>query len=394
VKPQWVPFERTIEQPGSIEPFERAPLYARIAGHVKKVHVDIGARVREGDVLAELWVPEMEKEVEQKRAQVQQFEKAAETAEVHIATALALVRETEAGLARAEANRERWQTQSDNLTKLFERQILDEQTKIETLSQLKVAQAAVREAAARAESTRALYRESQAARDKAKADVEVARAECGRAEAMLQYATIRAPFDGIVDQRHVDPGHLLQPTASNQGVPLFVVVRTDRVRIFVDVPEADAALIHEGDSAHVRVPALNDQEFEGQVHGCSWSLVAGERTLLTEIHFHKPEEKPRPGMYVYVRIDTRPAPVLTLPAAALQTRDGQTSGYCLENGKAVRTLVRTGARRGDQVEVLKKQGKPARPGEKAPWQDFDGGEEILVGKPGSLVDGQAVRVTN
>ena len=109
----------------------------------------------------------------------------------------------------------------------------------------------------------------------ARNNLEVTEADRRQAQAMLNYSRIPAPFDGVVSERHVDTGHFLQPGTSGGGTrsePLFVVVRIDRVRVFLEVPEADAVLVTDGGSARVRVPVLNDQEFIGKVAGSSWSL--------------------------------------------------------------------------------------------------------------------------
>src|SRR5262245_1070614 len=118
VKPERHTLGRTVEQPGTVEAFEEAPLVAKIAGYVREVNVDIGDRVRKGDVLAELWVPEMEEEVKQKKAlvtqaeaEVAQAEAALKAAEAGIETAAAQVQEAEAGRKRAQANYERWRSE-------------------------------------------------------------------------------------------------------------------------------------------------------------------------------------------------------------------------------------------------------------------------------------------
>jgi RND family efflux transporter MFP subunit len=238
--------------------------------------------------------------------------------------------------------------------------------------------------------------------DKAEADVEAARnrlalaeADRRRVRALLDYARITAPFAGVVSDRNVDTGHLLQPASgSATAAPLFVVERTDRVRVFLEVPEADAVLVREGLPARIRVQALNDAEFEGKVAGCSWSLEPGQSTLRTEIDFDNRQGRLRPGMYAHALVEVEQPDALTLPGAAVLTRDGQTFCFCAEGGKAVYTPVKVGARPGAVVEVLKKQQRPARLGERARWVNFTGKEAVILTNPGELADGQAIHVTS
>jgi multidrug efflux pump subunit AcrA (membrane-fusion protein) len=132
---------------------------------------------------------------------------------------------------------------------LVKDRVIDAQSRDETRNQCRAAEAALEEADARAQSAEAARAEAAAKRDKADADLAAACNRLALAEsnerrmrAMLAYARITAPFDGVVTDRRVHTGHFLQSAAGgSKGEPLFVVVRTDRVRVFVEVPEADAS---------------------------------------------------------------------------------------------------------------------------------------------------------
>jgi HlyD family secretion protein len=200
----------------------------------------------------------------------------------------------------------------------------------------------------------------------------------------------------LSDHRNDDTGHFLQPSSSPAGqAPLFVVVRTDKVRVFLDVPEVDATLVRygerDGSRARIRVMALNEREFGGCVTGSSWMLEPSQRTLRTEIDFDNPNGVLRPGMYAHALIDVEQADAWTLPSETILTRDGLTFCYFLENGKAVRTNLKAGIRLGGTTEVLKKQSHPAKAGEKPEWIDFTGRELAITGKVAELTDGQDVR---
>ena len=177
----------------------------------------------------------------------------------------------------------------------------------EAQNQFRSSDAARDEAAAKIESAKAGVRESEAKLAKAKADVnaavarlQVAKADYQRMQAVLQYAKITAPYDGVVTQRNVHTGHFIPGAGSRE--PLFVVMRTDRVRVFVDVPEKDATSVKNGDRATIRVQALGGQAFDGKVSRSSWALDPRARTLRAEVEVSDPESKLRPGMYANASI--------------------------------------------------------------------------------------------
>jgi HlyD family secretion protein len=408
-KPEWKSLQRTIEQPGYIEAFEETPVYVKIAGYVKKVHVDIGARVRQGDLLAELSIPEMEEELQQKeasivqaKAEVEQAEEGLNEAGANYQTAEALVREAEAARQRVEATCARWQSEYKRVQALVRNKVIDEQSQDETLNQLKASEAAKQEVEAKVQSALAARNESAARRNKKRADVNavkarlrVAEADHRRMAALLEYRLVRAPFDGVVTRRHIHTGHFLQPASAGstaKGEPLFVVVRTDPVRVFVDVPESEAIFIQDGAVARIHIQVLKGQEFEGRVTRTAWALEPGARTLRTEIDLPNPDGKLRPGMYAYAAISVEHARVLVVAASALTIQNDQAFCNCVENGKAVRIPVKIGVREGSLVEVVKKQRKPTKPGEHGSWEDFTGQELIIQSSSAALTEGQAVNV--
>jgi HlyD family secretion protein len=398
----------TIEQPGWIQAFEQTPIYAKIPGYLQKVNVEIGTQVHKGDLLAELWVPEMVEELKRKEAAIvqaqagiEQAEKALRAAEAATRSAEAKVKEAEAGRLRVQAELERAQSQYERLERVSRSGVLDNENIRETRYGFQAAKAAVQEVESQVASARAAVDEAKAKRDKAGADVSVAKAHLqvanadrDHSKALLRYAQISAPFDGIVSQRHVDTGHFVQPASgSDKGEPLFVVTRTDLVRVFVEIPEADAVFVCAGRPAHIHIQALNWRVFEGKVAGCSWALEPSERTLRTEIDLPNREGVLRPGMYPYASIDIERPNTLTIPATALARRDDdQWYCYCAEQGKAIRTDVRIGIRQGSRIELIKKR-RSQGAGDKGIWQDFTGQEEIILGNPANLSDGVAVTVS-
>jgi RND family efflux transporter MFP subunit len=186
----------------------------------------------------------------------------------------------------------------------------------------------------------------------------------------------------------VDTGHFVQPAGAGKAEPLFTVVRLDTVRIPVDVPEADAGLVHKGDKATVRIPALKGAEFAGEVKRTAEALDPGSRTLRVEIDLPNPDRKLRPGLYVNTRI-TAPMPeAWVLPANAVVKQADQTVCFLYRDGKAVRLPIQPGRSDGKFTEVFKKQ----KAGSPAEWEDWDGKEDVLAGPANTLADGQAVEI--
>ncbi len=410
--------KRTVEQPGRVEAYEQTSLFAKIPGYVDKIFIEMaGKHVKKGDLLAELYVPELREElkyktglVAQAKIEIELAERAVEVAQANTKTAESLVEEAKFGLKRADAVLARWQSESERMEKMFRiDKVVNEQDRDETLSQFRGAAAARNEADAKQRSSQALLAESRARCNKAATEVsaaqnrlELAKADEARVAALLGYARIEAPFDGVVSSRLVDPHDFVQPS-SPVAKPLFIVVRTDKVRVFVDVPEADAAYVkhdkngnsatNKGNVARIRIPRLNDKEFIGWVGGSSWVLDANQRTLRTEIDLDNASGELRPGMFAQVVIETEEADAWMVPTSAILTRDAQTYGFLLEKGTAVKTLFRVGPRNGELMQILKKQVPPASPGLRATWVDLAGDESFIVDHVSDLNDGQDVSVS-
>ncbi len=277
--------------------------------------------------------------------------------------------------------------------------VIDKQSRDETLNQYRAAEAAKNESLARITATEAAETEARAHLDKAKADhaaaenqVAVAQADEREARAMLEYTRIKAPFDGVIADRKVHTGHLVEASqGSTYGKPaLFVAVRMDWVRVFVEVPESDATRVTQGNVGRITVQALNDREFVGKVTGTSWSLEPSQRTLRTEIDFRNTDGVLRPGMYVHARLEVVHPDAWMIPAGAVLVRDGESFCYQVKDGRTERLVLRPGVRCGNRVEVLKFQASPLTPGERSRWVNPRGDERIVVSKPAELVDNQEV----
>jgi HlyD family secretion protein len=394
-KPKHETLRQTVRQPGHMQAFEQTPIYPKISGYVLKWHVDIGDHVEAGQVLAELYVPEMVKELKQKEETVNQFRKAYEVAKGRVATAASIVDEVKAGLLRAKANHELWRRQYERISKLAG-SVIDVQVKDETWSQFQSAHAGEEEAKAKITTAGASWEEAKAAQDKARADIAVAEADRERLAALVDYAKLPAPFAGVITRRNINTGDFVQPPTGGKGEPLYVVERQDLMRIFVAVPETDAAWVRKGLKATVYVQALQGQEFSAEVVRTSRSLDATTRTLLTEIDLPNTQGRLQSGMYANATI-TAEHEGFTLSTSAVITQGDVTQGYqsfCFieQDGKAHRVVIELGIRQGSRVQVLRKQLTAATGSEPAVWQEFSGEEKVVQENVGSLADGQAISV--
>lgn len=328
-------------QPARLEPYERTPLFAKVQGFVLKTRqasgdesnptqvalADIGDEVAEGEVLAEIDVPEMFKELKQKEAiaeqaaaELLQTTAAVSVAEKTMQAANARIAESQAGVVRARGEYERWRAEHERIRELAEKGSVTGKLVDETLNQLRSAEAGRDEAQAHVLAVEADLAEAEAIVAKAKTDeavarvrVKVAEAEVGRLKAFLSYARIRSPFAGIISQRNIDTGHFVQPGTGSQP-PLFVVERIDTLRVAVDVPEREAVHVQVGSTAWIQVPALGNEEFESNVSRTSWVLDPASRTLRVEIDLSNSERLFRPGMYAKARIQLSVPPTKAAPA--------------------------------------------------------------------------------
>lgn len=385
-----------IEQPGEVRAFEQTPMYARLSGYVGKVHKDIGDRVEEGDVLLELSVPEMDEELKEKKAQVVRAKAEVEQAEKLHAAAVAALGSAAARVKEADASRERVAAERRRAESQYERvkqsaSVFSKEALLESQLALESAVAAVKEVEAKVKSAEANRVEAEAKRDKAGADISVAqarqgvaKAEEGRVAALLGYAKLPAPFKGVVVRRNVDRGHYLQANGG-KGEPVFVVARTDPVRVFVDVPEGSACLVCDDTEAVVTVQALPGQQFAGKVKRSSFSLDDSKgRTLRAEINLPNPDGALRPGMYAYATLVVHRAGAWAVPASAVVAEREGAFCYFVEGGKAVRTQVLTGFRDGQLVELLRRRGAGGA------WEAITEQQEVIVAPPAGLADGQQV----
>ncbi len=311
-KPRRQVITRTITLTANIEAYEQVSLYAKVAGYLKAIHVDIGDRVRKDQLLAALEVPEVDQQYRAAQSDVAE-------------------RRADLNKARADAelaNRTFVRSEGLRLKEAITQQDMDE--------------------------ARARHSTADALVEVAQSRLRAAQAHLDEVRTLLGYSQIISPFDGIVTRRFVDPGALLQAaTASNNVTPIVTVARVDTVRVFVDVPEPDAPFIAKGEPAVLRVQSLPHRTFKGGVTRYAGALDPSTRTMRTEVDLSSPDGVLRPGTFgdLAIRVVARPA-VLTLRSDLIHHDDEGAFLYVLDSGRALKRAVQTGLASGDTVEIL------------------------------------------
>jgi RND family efflux transporter MFP subunit len=404
IRPQIRNLTCAVDQPGFVKAYEQTAMYSKVSGFIKQYYVDIGQRVKKGDPVADIFVPELDEDHQQKVAQVELDRKMVEQAQQLVVVAQSKLQTTIAQLAEAKANVGkyqadvvRWESEVKRLTKMVTEHVVDREVLDETQKQLSSSRAARDAAMATVSAREADQASAQADLGKAQIDVKTAQAQVMVAEAderrtaaLLAYTKVTAPYDGVVTVRNANTGDYVQAASGDKsasnGSPMFVIARDDLVRIFVDVPEAYADYVREGTKANVRADALSGLEIQAVVTRTSWSLVEKTRTLWVEIDLPtKDDQGLRPGMYVYTTVIVQRSGVPMLPQDALLVSGNQTYCYLLQDGKAVKTEVVRGPREKSWVEVTK-----MKIGES--WVRVTGNEEVITGNLDELTDGEAVKV--
>jgi RND family efflux transporter MFP subunit len=221
---------------------------------------------------------------------------------------------------------------------------------------------------------------TQKALTEAKNRLDGAVASLAAVEAELEYATIQAPFAGVVTARSIDPGDMVFEASSPKGSaePLLKVAKLDVIRVKTYVPERDAVWVDVGDPAVVAFDALPGQSFESTVARLSGAIDPGTRTMLVEIDLPNDQGRIRPGFYGQTRIALEARErALALPTSSVRLGDGAVHVLVVDGGTARRTNVVTGLNAGGWTEIV---------------SGLSGNERVIAAPPASLADGAPVRL--
>jgi RND family efflux transporter MFP subunit len=308
--------------PGNIQAVTEAPILARASGYVQRRYVDIGDRVTAGQLLADVEAPELDQQVRQAQASLEQSQS-------DLARAEAALEQGKANEAIAKLTATRW----DNLVK---RGAVSKQDNDQYQAQYQ----------AQAANVRALER----AVDAAKGNIAAMQADLERLIDMQGYLKVKAPFAGVVTLRNVDVGTLV----NTGNTMLFRIAQTNPLRTFLNVPQSSASDVHVGQMASLATPELPERKFSGAVTRTANALDPSSRTLLVEVQVPNPEGKLLPGMYVEVDLHLpRKDPPLLLPSDTLSVRPEGTMVAALDSSNAVHfQRVVVGRDYGSQIEVL------------------------------------------
>ena len=283
--------------PGNTQAFSETPIFARTSGYLKRWFFDIGAHVKRGDLLAEIETPEVDKQLQQARADL-------ETAQ--------------ANHHLAETTAARWQflLQTDSVS----RQETDE----------KVADLSAR-----------------------KATVDSNASNVRRIEDLQSFQKVYAPFDGVLTARNTDVGALIDAGANSPGKELFHLAAIDTLRVFVAIPEVYSRAARPGAIASLTLDEFPGRSFQGTLARTSNSIDQASHTLLTEVDVQNPDGQLLPGAYVSVHFKL-PQTVrsVVVPSNTLLFRSEGLRVALVRDGRAQLTPVKIGRDYGSTVEVI------------------------------------------
>lgn len=340
-----------IEVPGTVEGYEMALLKSRIDGYVGSVAADIGDEVKRDDVLAELDVPEM-------LADLSRMGKMADKAKSDVVAAQAMLGQAQSQRDEQQAQLRLRQSVLDRLERLLANKAMTQEKVDEARFDVDSVKATVQRIEADIAAAQAHVATAEAA-------VGVAEAEYAKAEALGGYTRIRAPFDGLITERMVDPGAFVRP-ATNGGSPLFHIESVERVRIVVYLSMENAGKLNVGDSAVLHgIPGAAGERFEGQITRFAKALQRGSRMMRAEIDLPNPVDESRgrrklmPGDYGKVAITLdRVGDLATVPAAAIgEDSQGTYVVRVTPEQTGKRQYVDVVLRRKDRVAVIARGSK-------------------------------------
>ena len=320
---------RALVLPGNLQAFFNAQIYSRVPGYVHAWYVDIGARVKAGQLLATIDTPELDQQIAQARAEV----------------------------ATAQANRQLAETTAARWARLLTQDAVSKQETDEKAGDL-------------------------AAKT---AQVAAVKANLDRLTAMKGFARIVAPFDGVVTARHTDIGALVNAgSGASSSTELFDVAKIDKLRLYVRVPQVNSAEIRQGVKVSLTVPELPGRTFPAALDTTANSISDTSGTLLSEFMVDNAGDMLKPGAYAQVSFampsagESAAPQAMVLPSSAMLFR-GQGLQVAVVDGSGHVHLrkVGTGRNFGQTIEIT---------------SGLQAGDKVIDNPPDSLADGQLVRV--
>ncbi|HKF54481.1 MAG TPA: efflux RND transporter periplasmic adaptor subunit [Blastocatellia bacterium] len=333
-------------------PYQEVDVHAKVAGYLKKIYVDVGDRVKQGQLLGMLEVPELNAEVDQATA-------AESSSQLQIARAESEVKQAEAAHEDAHITYAR----------------LAEVPKIKPNM---IAQQEIDQALARDHEAEAKVAAAQAAVAVAREKLREAKANGERVKTLLSYTKIEAPFAGIVTKRYADTGAMIPAgtSTSTQAMPVVRISEDATLRLVLPVPESIVPLIHAGAPVDVKVESLH-RSFKGTVWRFTGKVDTATRTMETEIEVKNPQQTLKPGMYATANLTLDSIPsALAVPIQAVSVSDNKATVMLVTRDKTIEErAVTTGIETASFVEVQ---------------SGLNEDDLVVVGNRGQLKSGQNV----
>jgi RND family efflux transporter MFP subunit len=327
----------SVTWPATTEAFEQANIYARASGYIAKRNVDIGSRVKAGDLLVEIVAPELDHQIVQAQRVLTQLQ---------------------ATLVEARANRDLAQVTWDRDNPLVQKGWVTSQ---------------------QGDTDRLNLQAREAAMAVAQANIDAQNAQLRVLNQQKAYQSVVAPFDGVITQRNVDVGSLVQADATGSTF-LFTLMDSATLRIQLYVPQDEAFGVAPGVNAVIRVPEMPGREFPGTVTRIADALQPGSRTLLTEIDVPNRDHVLWPGVYCTVELKIpRKTASFIVPAEAIVFNRHGLNVVVVKNGVAHIHQVTVARDLGTEVEVS---------------AGVEDGDQVILNPPVDLTDDQKVQIGN
>jgi len=321
------PIMRQMTLSAEFRPFEEVELHAKVAGFLREITVDVGDRVRKGQHLATLEVPEMNED---------------------IAQAAAGRARSEADVVRARVDLQRAETTAKLAQLSFARlsAVLKSRPNL-------IAQQEIDEARTRADGAREQVEAARAALAASQQQVRAAAAGESRARTIEAYSRITAPFAGVITRRYVHPGAMIPAGTASQATPVVRLSNDERLRLVVPLPESAIPSVQLGSRVAVKVPTLK-QTFSGLVARFSNRVATSSRTMETEIDVPNPRRLLKAGMFAETEIVLeRRNDALVVPQQAVVNLSTRPQVYVVDGAKriAIKT-VKAGIQSAEGIEIL------------------------------------------
>jgi RND family efflux transporter MFP subunit len=318
----------TLTVAGEFQPYQEVELHAKVSGYIRRINVDIGDRVKSGQVIATLEVPELNAQVAASQAEVRHSQ--SEIARAQSGVALA-----NANYVALHAAYTRLSEASNRRPGLIAAQELDD-------------------ARAKDQDAEAKINVAKSALEAAKEQLGISQADGQRVKSLEDYSIVTAPFTGVITMRYADVGSLIQAgtTSDTQSMPVVKLAQSDLLRLRMPVPEEDVPFIKTGGDVQIKLQA-NGKTISGKIIRFTRELTASTRTMLAEVDVPNPDLMLSTGMTAEATIVLQAQKnILTVPAGAVLKGNGQSYVLAVDaNNKVQKVPVVLGIQGSDRAEI-------------------------------------------